>query len=250
MAVPKVKIRLAEEFEDRFYPDSDGKPLGETEYHIAALVYLRVALQYFFRGRPDVYVANDMFLYYQEGDPKLRLAPDVMIVFGVSKHMRRTFKLWREAASPQVIIELASRRTWKRDLEEKPALYAQLGVEEYYIFDPERRYVVPSLRGFRRRGSRLVARACAADGSLTSNRLGLRLVPEGALLRLVDVATGERLLTAEEQVERATAEAERAAAETERAAAAEQRASEAEAELARLRARRRRGRRQGNGDLP
>jgi Uma2 family endonuclease len=237
MIVPQSRFGLTEEFEDELYPDSDGKPMGETDYHIAALVYLRQSLQAYFRSRLDVYVATDMFLYYEEGNPKARRAPDVMIVFGVPKHYRRSFKLWREAAGPAVIIELVSRRTWKDDWQLQPAIYSRLGVEEYFLFDPESRILKPPLRAFRRKGRRLVSWPTDADGGLTSARLGLRLVPEGALPRLLDVQTGQRLLTSDEQAERAVAAAERAAA-------AEHRAALAEAELARLRARRRRGRQQ------
>jgi Uma2 family endonuclease len=216
MGVSHPVVRLPEELEDEIYPDSDGKPLGETDYHIATLVYLRQALQGFFKPRPDVYVATDMFFYYEEGNVKARVAPDVMVVFGVPKHFRRSFKLWREASGPQVIIELASGRTWKKDLQKKPELYASLNVQEYYVFDPEWRFVKPPLRGFRRQGRQWLERPLAADGGLASKRLGLRLVPEGALLRLVNLQTGQRLLTAEELAERA---------------------AQAEAELARLRGR-------------
>ena len=139
------------------------------------------------------------------------------------RHFQRSFKLWREAEGPQVMIELASGRTWRKDIQQKPELYASLNVQEYYVFDPERRFLKPPLRGFRRQGRSMVARPLAADGGLMSNRLGLRLVPEGALLRLVDPQTRDPLLTADELADKAAQEAERAA--------------QAEAELARLRSR-------------
>src|SRR5580765_1055872 len=195
---------LTEEFEDELYPDSDGKPLGETDYHIASLVYLREALQGFFR-KVDIYVATDMFLYYEEGNVKARKAPDVMVVPGVDEHFRRSFKLWREAAGPKAIIELASRRTWKEDFKEKPKLYVRLAVDEYYIFDPENRLFDPPLMGFRRQGRRMLRRRLAADGSLMSKVMGLRLVPEGRLLRLIDPRNGKPLLTRDELAARAEA---------------------------------------------
>ena len=74
------------------YPDSDGKPMGETDYHMESLMYLREAMQAFFREM-DVYVATKMFLYYEKGNVKARMAPDVMVVPGVDKHFRRSFKL-------------------------------------------------------------------------------------------------------------------------------------------------------------
>jgi Uma2 family endonuclease len=237
MTLPQGNVLLSEDLEDEIYPDSDGKPMGETDYHIAALVYLRLALQGFFRPRQDIYVATDMFLYYEEGNVKARVAPDVMVVFGVHRHFRRSFKLWREAVGPQVMIELASGRTWRKDMQHKPELYASLNVQEYYVFDPERRFLKPPLRGFRRHGRSMVERPLAADGGLMSNRLGLRLVPEGGLLRLVDPQTRKPLLTADELADKAAQEAERAAQEAGRAA-------QAEAELARLRSRARKKPRQ------
>jgi Uma2 family endonuclease len=204
------------------YPSSDGKPVGETDFHILALMYLRYALQYYFRDQPDTYVATDMFLYYVQGDPSANKAPDVMIVKGVSKRLRRSFKVWEEQAGPCVIIELASENSWREDLYEKPPLYRQLGVREYFVFDPEDKYLHPQLQGFRRKGRRFVAMKAEPDGSLGSELLGLRLVPEQHLLRLVDVQTGRPLLTPDEQADLAEQERKRAEA--------------AEAELARLRA--------------
>jgi Uma2 family endonuclease len=220
--MPEMMYVPEEEAEDDLYPDSDGKPVGETDYHIAGLVYLREALQHYFRDRPDMYVATDMFLYYEEGNVKARKAPDVMIVRGVPKHFRRSFKLWREPAGPWIIIELISRKTRREDLQEKPGLYARLGVEEYYVYDPEGKTLRPPLQGFRRRGRRFLPRKLAADGSLTSRRLGLRLVPERELLRLIDLRAGEPLLTGAEHAARVEE--------------AERRARTAEAEVARLRA--------------
>src|SRR3954452_17509933 len=103
MVLAKSRSPLTEAFEEELYPDSDGKPIGETDFHVAALVYLREALQVFFRHR-EVYVATNMFLYYEEGNVKARKAPEIMVVPGVDKHFRRSFKLWREAAGPKAII--------------------------------------------------------------------------------------------------------------------------------------------------
>jgi hypothetical protein len=49
------------------YPDSDGKPMGETGIHVKTILHLYGALLIFFatRERSDAYVAADMFLYYQ-----------------------------------------------------------------------------------------------------------------------------------------------------------------------------------------
>jgi hypothetical protein len=46
---------------DPLYPDSDGKPMGETGFHVLAMIYVWQALRDFFAGRDDIYVATDMF---------------------------------------------------------------------------------------------------------------------------------------------------------------------------------------------
>ncbi|HID64173.1 MAG TPA: hypothetical protein EYP49_15750 [Anaerolineae bacterium] len=50
-----------------YYPESDGKPMAETDTHINTLIYLREALRDYFRDDPQVYVAGNLFLYYEEG---------------------------------------------------------------------------------------------------------------------------------------------------------------------------------------
>src|SRR5208283_6128184 len=75
--------------EDRLYPSEDREPVGETDWHMMALIWLREALEDHFAGREDVKVASDMFLYYVEGDPSACKAPDVMVIPGVNKRLRR-----------------------------------------------------------------------------------------------------------------------------------------------------------------
>src|SRR5262249_57298165 len=80
-----------------FYPDSDGEPMAETEEHFNLMVNVITALREYFRPRPDVYVIGNMFLYYREGHPEARKAPDVMVVKGVDATVRRrSFKTWEE----------------------------------------------------------------------------------------------------------------------------------------------------------
>jgi hypothetical protein len=210
--------------DDVFYPDSDGQPMGETDWHILALMMLRQALDDFFT-KEDVYVGSDLFFYYLKGDPSACMAPDVMVVKDVGKHLRRTFKTWVEKAIPCTVIELSSQDTWKRDLGERQQKYQQLGVTEYFVFDPEGLYVKPPLRGFRLRAGKYQPLAAAADGSLASKELGLRLRAEGHMLRLIDVHSGQPILTRLERVEQEKQEKERE----------KRRADELEAEVMRLR---------------
>ena len=67
-----TKSSVEEEIE---YPESDGKPLGETGYHVEAILTLKEVLDRFWRRRPKIFVAADMFLYYEEGNPSAVVAP-------------------------------------------------------------------------------------------------------------------------------------------------------------------------------
>jgi Uma2 family endonuclease len=205
-----------------YYPESDGKPMGETDGHIDALIYLREALRDHFRDDPQVYVAGNMLLYYEEGNPAACVAPDVFVVQGVAKHERRTYRLWDEGRPPTVVFEITSRGSRLEDLGTKRVVYAMLGVQEYVLYDPLGEYLRPPLQGYRLQEGEYQRIPPGDEGRLTSQALGLELRVEESRLRLVNPLTGERLLTpAEALTARRVADA---------------RASQAEAELERLRA--------------
>lgn len=196
-----------------YYPESDGKPMAETDTHINQLIYLREALNDYFRDDPNVYVAGNLFVYYEEGDPSQVVAPDVFVVKGVPKRDRRIYQVWKEDKAPDVVFELTSRATRREDMGPKKGIYEMLGVEEYFIFDPLREYLEPPLVGFRLTdwGYRRIE-----EEPLVSRVLGLELRVEGEMLRLVDPQTGEKLLTpleAQEARRQAEAEVERLRAE-------------------------------------
>jgi Uma2 family endonuclease len=216
---------------DRRYPDSDGRFMGDTQFHNVAMSKLHQMLEEHFADRADVYIVSNLVFYWDQKDATKRRDPDVLVAKGVaSKHKRRSYRLWEEGKIPCTLFEIASRRTWRKDLYEKPALYAGVGIKEYFLFDPEGKYLKPVLQGFRCVKGKPVAMKPARDGSLVSKALGLRLVPEGDLLRLVDLVTGERLLTgaerADRQEQRAEQERELREQEQQRAAQEQQRAEQ------------------------
>jgi Uma2 family endonuclease len=210
---------------DPRYPDSDGRPMGDTDFHNQAMAGAREVLEDHYADVPGVYVASNLVLYYQQEEPSKRRDPDILVAKKTrGKHKRRSFRVWEEKVVPCVLFEIASRRTWRVDLHEKPALYASIGVKEYFIFDPEGRYLDPVLQGFKTVKGKPVALKPAADGSLVSKQLGLRLVPEGDMLRFIDLATGQPLPTRAERAAQAEqrAEQERRAREEERRAREEE----------------------------
>lgn len=208
--------------DDVSYPESDGEPMAESDFQRDPLIYAVKALHMHFEQRPDVYVSGNLLIYYIEGDPYKSIAPDVFVVFGVPKYRRPIYKVWEEGKGPDVVIEITSKTTRKRDEEDKPLIYRDLHVQEYFQYDPTGDYLSPPLRGRRLDASNTYhpippARTPNGKGSilvLPSQVLDLELHLEGDRLRLFDPASKSYLLSHEEEREiRMQAEARAKAAE-------------------------------------
>jgi Uma2 family endonuclease len=180
-----------------FYPESDGKPMAETDKHVTTISYLLERLREHFSETDDVKILADIMFYYEEGNPYKAISPDVMIVKGVGKHFRRVFKLWEENV-PNVIFEISSRKTWREDLQKKFFLYQQFGVKEYYIFDPEYDYLSDEpLVAFHLKNGEFET-VKIKKGRVFSPALQLEVVDTGEDLRLYNRETKEFLKTNEE----------------------------------------------------
>jgi Uma2 family endonuclease len=227
---------LLESWEESLYPSGDGEPMAETEIHVLAIIQLLELLKIFFQDQEDVYVVADIFWYYEEGNPDARKSPGIMVIKGVGRHLRRSFFSWKEnGAVPNVIFEMSSKKTWRDDLGNKRDDYARLGVREYFLFDPENRYLKPHFQGFRLEGASYVPIPREADGRLFSEELGLKIRPEGKVLRLYDARTGAKVLSRAEQVEleqRRAAEAERVVEQEKKRAEQERKQAELEKQRA------------------
>jgi Uma2 family endonuclease len=210
------------------YPESDGKPLGETDTHRREIIAIIAMLEQHFAASADVYISGNLMFYYEKGEPSAVVSPDVFVVKGVPKRERRTYKLWEEQRAPAIVFEITSRSTRLEDKGNKRVLFAMLRVQEYFLFDPLAEYLKPPLQGFTLHGDEYVAIEPDADGAFASDELGLRIYRDGSYLRLIDRATNQPLLRPAEQ------DAARRAAE-ERARIAEAELERLRAELARLR---------------
>jgi Uma2 family endonuclease len=180
------------------------------------------------------------------GERTLDAAPDLLVATA-RDWLRPSWSVLEEGKAPEFVLEVSSGTSWLRDSDEKPGIYAGIGVQEYVLFAPERTDG-PKLLGWRRAADgQFVPWGMDDHGLLWSRALGgLGLyVDSDRWLRAVD-ATGQRLPTPTEQLiaERRRADAERARAEAEAVARAEAerrageeaaRAAAAEEELDRLR---------------
>lgn len=195
------------------YPSWDGEPMADSDQQYSAMADAKFALVNYFRDEPLVYVAANLLIYYKEGDPKKRIAPDVFVAHGVLKGKRSSYKVWDEGPVPQIVFEVASPGTWRKD-KKNTKLYHQLGVKEYIMLDPfGGRYFDEPLVAYRyTQGTyqRLPYLLTTREGELgvfsTELRLEIWAKPTGLedepyIFRFRDPQTREWLLSQEEKDE-------------------------------------------------
>ncbi|WP_164929296.1 Uma2 family endonuclease [Gloeobacter violaceus] len=212
------------------YPSGDGSPVAETYVHLYAILVTLEVLKQYLEGQQATVLANQ-FLYYSQGIPTARVAPDVMVIFGVEPGGRDKYKVWEEGQVPAVIFEMTSPSTRTKDKDFKKNLYVQLGVQEYWLFDPKGEWIPEQLEGYR-------SLTVEVDDELTpiflpitdgcSQVLGLRLQVEGALIGFYRLDTGEKLLIPTELAVELRTTAARLEQEQLARQLAEQRAEQAE----------------------
>ncbi|MFP5286688.1 MAG: Uma2 family endonuclease [Thermoanaerobaculia bacterium] len=198
--------------DDVYYPESDGRPMAETDLHREVMTDLIHGLKRRYAEAPDVYVGGNLLFYDVQGNPRSSFSPDVFLVKGVPPGRRRIFKLWEEGKVPCLVFEITSDSTHRED-EAKKMRYQRLGVEELVLFDPLGVYLDPQLQGYRLDNGVYRPLKPNPDGSLTSQTTGLLLRVEGEKLRLIDAASGEKLLWLDEidaHLDQANARAARA----------------------------------------
>jgi Uma2 family endonuclease len=163
------------------YPDEDFEPMPEGDKQRRNLSYTTEALRLWFESQPNVYVSGNLFIRYKNQRIEKRIAPDTFVVFGMTNEDRVSYKIWEEGGkAPDFVLEVTSKGTVTKDREQNPLIYRDLGVREYFQYDPTGEYLKPtSLQGVRLERGKYVAIApkIVADGvlSLPSIVLGLDL---------------------------------------------------------------------------
>ncbi len=178
-----------------FYPSSDGEPVAETDDHLYAILTILEVLRQYLLDRRATVLANQ-FLYYAENFPKLRVAPDVMVIYDVESGGRDNYKIWSEKQVPKVIFEIISKGTQEEEKKTKRNLYEALEVQEYWLFDPKGEWIKEKLCGYRLRED---AYQLITDSQ--SEPLQLRLAVEGKLIGFYRLDNGQKLLVNDELVE-------------------------------------------------
>ncbi len=205
--------------QEEFYPYYEDT-VTESDWHVVAIHYLFGALRAHFADHPDAWAFSNMFVYDQPGNRDRKVSPDVFVAFGCTHEKRRVFRTWLDGGPPVAVFEITSRTSRKTDQQAKRIRYAEMGVQEYFLFDPLGEYLPGQFRVYRREGQELVP--VVTQGRYRSELLGLELVVEQELLRLVNTTTGAPYFSAEEERAVALAERNRAEAERDRAEALEE----------------------------
>jgi Uma2 family endonuclease len=259
-------------------PEEDETPL-ESHYHALQQQLLAEVIHQHFKGRTDYFCGTNMFVYYSleqaqgitdfvEGKRESApyKGPDLLVVVGVDGTKRRKhWVVWDEDDRfPDLIVEITSPSTKRKDTDDNLKLFAQVfRTREYFWYDEE----AGEWMGYRLEGESYVPIEVNERGWRWSEVLGAwlgvselpyrgwryrwlrlydaegRLVPTGEELAAAEreraEAERQRAERAERRIERerrrAEQERQRAEAERQRAEQAERRLAELEAELKRLR---------------
>ena len=221
--------------ETQVLPVYEGSPIGEdeemsqTDLHNTLLFYMAEVIKRIFADQQQqvgVYISAQLY-----GDPlqmNKAKSPDLMVIDGLEQgpnHDLVSYYIKPNQPPPRFILEAASDSTWENDvkdkLDDKPAVYARMGVPEYFAADP---HIEPIWTGQWRKQGRLLGWQLDphsfqpqyrripldAQGRLWSEQLQSYLVMEGVgqrELHLYDRA-GQLRLT-EKEYYQAQAEAER-----------------------------------------
>jgi Uma2 family endonuclease len=177
--VERSPVMVARRTAQVVYPDSDGKPMADNTLQWQWIHTIEGNLERLFRDAPDVFVAGDNLWYPVEGEPEIRTAPDVYVVFGRPKGHRGSYIQHLEGGVPlTVVFEILSPGNTRTEMDEKLRFYDEYGAEEYYKYDPDKEKLTVYLRG------RAALRKVRVGGEFVSPRLGVRFDLSGGALRI------------------------------------------------------------------
>lgn len=190
--------------------------MGQTSVHARLIHYLVDVLNWLMQKHISA-VHENLNFYQTAVEGEYPFAPDIAVIKGVQWQQIPSYYIGVDGPAPQVVFEIASKETWKKDLEEKPWLYGHAGIEEYYAYDPH----MPPLSHSRIRGQCLFgwhrdrttglmkSLSLHPDGSLWSPQLESFLIPDDKYLRLLDRFRNPRLTRADVEAEKARIFAEK-----------------------------------------
>ena len=222
-------VSILELNDDLLYPDSDGKPMSDNTEQYAWIVKIKENLEILHAGNPDVFIAGDLLWYPVQSTLIPPTAPDVMVVFGRSKGRRGSYRQWQENNLPvQVVFEILSPSNTKSEMTRKFEFYQRYGVEEYYVYDPQRY----KLEGWLRQQERLMP--IVPMNGWVSPLLGIKFVLNRETGLEIYYPDGQKFLTSVELAQKAQEAQQQAQEAQQQAQEAQQQAQDAENRAERL----------------
>ena len=208
--------------------------MGQNWEHLEAIEYIYAVLKWMYHDTRTA-IGSSINLYHSSSEKETPKSPDLMIIENLvvdelPKGRKGSYYVGLYGPPPPVVFEISSEATWQKDVEEKPAQYAAMGVAEYFAFDPTPSGIWTGkwqgygrLVGWRKQRESKDSQVITKDelGRLWSEQLQSWLVVEDKLLRFY-TADGQLRLTKDEaehqraEAERLRANAERRQAEAER----------------------------------
>lgn len=122
-------------------PDSDDTPVDNEDQNFIPN-FLLFLLEWIWASRQDWFFGVDMGIYHTTGvNPRIPVIPDGFLSVGVERRkggrFRPSYVLWEENNIPPILaLEIVS-QTPGGEYDKKEAIYAQLGVLYYIIYNPE-----------------------------------------------------------------------------------------------------------------
>jgi Uma2 family endonuclease len=174
MTIATAHLPIALPNQDQL-PCDDGVPM-ETQRHKMQMDLLLETLDPWLAARDNGYIGGNMFVYYSSSQLKNQdfKGPDFFAVLDVPKAERKSWVLWEEGKSPDVVIELLSESTAEQDKNRKKLVYQdQMRVPEYFWYDP---FDPTDWRGFRLVGGVYQDMELDVADRYISEKLGLALV--------------------------------------------------------------------------
>lgn len=132
------------------YPSDDGEPMAETEQQYNAITDAVFALQLLLKRLDRAgTVRGDCALYHDPHNPTAYITPDVLFVYDVQVPGMQGYAPWVHRKVPDMVMEIAAPSTYRDDSGSKWVQYADLGIPEYWQYDPHQKYLDPYLQGWR-----------------------------------------------------------------------------------------------------
>ena len=107
---------------------------------IVEVIYTLVARFAGFDWRGRVFIDHNSDICYDRRNLNVRIRPDVFLAFDVAEgldiHARSLYLPWEAGKPPDWVLEVGSESTGRVDTGRKRLIYAEIGVREYWRFDP------------------------------------------------------------------------------------------------------------------